>query len=262
MEEHNILWGELVGGLLIVGCSIALVIYLLQTQKEIPYFPFFVVAGVTAALFGAGLYSLRRWKLETTGRGLLIIATLLVPLSFLVLADLSRGGQGGWVEIVIRVAAIGAFAWLVSLAGAVLAAPETMPGRLNARWLLTIAVLAASAVELLVPRLVDPAQPALWAVAALGLVTTVCHGLTTGAVLLRARGGLRDAEAHTLLGFLGMATFPVAVALGFLVYLCDDPALALERVALFIAAAGVPVLATGVLVHSSPILSSGEPAVF
>src|SRR5262249_39553845 len=95
MEEHNILWGELAGGLLIVGCSVALVVYLWQTQQEIRYFPFFVVAGVTAALFGAGTYAQRRWKLETTSRGLLIIATLLVPLSFLVLAGLSRGAAGG-----------------------------------------------------------------------------------------------------------------------------------------------------------------------
>src|SRR5206468_413422 len=98
--------------------------------------------------------------------------------------------------------------------------------------------------------------PALWSIAALGLVTAACHALTTGLVLLRARGGLRDAEAHTLFAFLGMATFPVAVALGFLVYWCDDPALALERVAVFIAVAGVPVLATGVLIHSS---SEPEP---
>src|SRR5262249_28156153 len=98
MEEHNILWGELAGGLLIVGCSVALVVYLWQTQQEIRYFPFFVVAGVTAALFGAGTYAQRRWKLETTSRGLLIIATLLVPLSFLVLAGVfvgpARGGCG------------------------------------------------------------------------------------------------------------------------------------------------------------------------
>ena len=93
MEERNILWGELAGGLLILGCSVALVVYLLQTQKEIRYFPFYVVAGVTAALFGAGTYAERRWKLETTSRGLLIIATLLVPLSFLVLAGLSRGAE-------------------------------------------------------------------------------------------------------------------------------------------------------------------------
>src|SRR5262249_10818766 len=85
MEERNILWGELVGGLLIVGCSIALVISLWTTLEKLPYFPFLVFAGITASLFGAGLYTLHHWKLETTSRGLLVISTLLVPLCFLTL---------------------------------------------------------------------------------------------------------------------------------------------------------------------------------
>src|SRR5262245_23755370 len=85
MEERNILWGEVVGGLLIVGCSIALVISLWSTLEKLPYFPFLIFSGITAALFGAGRYTLHHWKLETTSRGLLVIATLLVPLSFLTL---------------------------------------------------------------------------------------------------------------------------------------------------------------------------------
>src|SRR5207302_811647 len=39
MEEKNILWGELVGGLLIVGCSIALVLTLWKSLQSLPYFP-------------------------------------------------------------------------------------------------------------------------------------------------------------------------------------------------------------------------------
>jgi hypothetical protein len=116
MKDRNLLWGELAGGLLLVGCSVALVVYLWQTQKQIPYFPFFIVAGVTASFFGAGLYTLRRWKLETTSRGLLIIATLLVPLSFLVMAGLSKGEAGGWHEVITEIAAGGLFAWLTSQA--------------------------------------------------------------------------------------------------------------------------------------------------
>lgn len=50
MEDRHILWGELVGGLLIVGCSVALVLSLWQ----IPLFPFLLLA----ALFGAGRYTL------------------------------------------------------------------------------------------------------------------------------------------------------------------------------------------------------------
>ncbi len=258
MEERNILWGELAGGLLIVGCSVALVVYLWQTQKQIPYFPFFIVAGVTASLFGAGLYTLRRWKLETTSRGLLIIATLLVPLSFLVMAGLSKGEAGGWLEIVTEAAAVGVFAWLVSQAGKVLAGPKALPGQCAGRWLLAAAVIVPSVTELLVPRLIDPDQPPLWSLVALGLVTTACHFTAMAAVLTRAQSELQEAQAPALFAFLGMATFPLAVALGFLVYWCEDPKLALERIAAFVALGGVPVLATGVLVFTRPAIQSGS----
>ena len=95
MEERNILWGELIGGTLIIGCSIALVISLWQHLAEIQFFPFLLFAAITGALFGAGFYTLHRWKLESTSRGLLLIASLLVPLTFAVLAGLAhaRGGR-------------------------------------------------------------------------------------------------------------------------------------------------------------------------
>src|SRR5205814_462496 len=86
MEESNILWGELVGGLLIVGCSIALVITLWQTLEHILYFPFFVFSSISVALFLAGWYTLHHWKLAATSRGLLVITLLLLPLNLLVLA--------------------------------------------------------------------------------------------------------------------------------------------------------------------------------
>src|SRR5262249_28292019 len=70
MEDRNILWGELVGGLLIVGCSIALVISLWHTLEENPYTPFFIFFGIATALFCAGLYTLHHWKFESTSRGL------------------------------------------------------------------------------------------------------------------------------------------------------------------------------------------------
>src|SRR5205823_3071569 len=87
MEERNILWGELVGGLLIVGCSIALVVTLWHRLEAVPYFPFLLSAAVTLGLYGAGQYTLHHWRLESTSRGLLVIALLLAPLNLLLLAD-------------------------------------------------------------------------------------------------------------------------------------------------------------------------------
>ena len=71
MEEKNIRWGELVGGLLIVGCSIALVISFWSQIAARPLLKFVLFNGVTAALFGVGLYTDRRWKIHTTSHGLL-----------------------------------------------------------------------------------------------------------------------------------------------------------------------------------------------
>ena len=91
MEEKNIRWGELVGGLLIVGCSIALVISFWSEIAARPLLKFVLFNGVTAALFGVGLYTDRRWKIHTTSHGLLVIATLLVPLNFLAIAAFTQG---------------------------------------------------------------------------------------------------------------------------------------------------------------------------
>jgi hypothetical protein len=71
MEESNIRWGEIVGGLLIVGCSTALVVSLWSEISQIPVLKFLIFTTVTAALFGIGLYTEHRWKLPTTSRGIL-----------------------------------------------------------------------------------------------------------------------------------------------------------------------------------------------
>src|SRR5262249_22678859 len=92
MEERNILWGELVGGLLVVGCSLALVLSLWHTFSEQPLFKFAVFTCTVAAVFGAGLYTLQRWKLESTSRGLLLVANLLTPVCQLAMI-LPHGGS-------------------------------------------------------------------------------------------------------------------------------------------------------------------------
>ena len=91
MEERNIRWGELIGGLLLVCSSVALVVSLWNQLQQIPYFQSFIFVAVSAAVFGVGLYAHHRWKLEATSRGLLLIGTLLVPLNFVAMAILSRG---------------------------------------------------------------------------------------------------------------------------------------------------------------------------
>ncbi len=82
MEESNIRWGEVIAGLVIVISAIGLVISLRATLERIPYFPALLFLVFTVSFHGAGLYTLRRWKLHAVSRAILIIALLLVPLSF------------------------------------------------------------------------------------------------------------------------------------------------------------------------------------
>jgi len=244
MEERNILWGELIGGMLIVGCSVALVISLWQTLEQIPYFPFLVFASITTALFGAGLYTLHHWKLESTSRGLLMIATLLVPLDFLVMAGLrDAAGAKSLLDLTVAAGSLVLFTFLLRAAGIVLL-PEQ-------RWLAPLAVVGAAASQLLVPEWPAGQAPALGVFLALGILPTACTGLATAGVLrhLRREEKLLPAHAHTLFAFLGIATFALAVALGFLGYRSSDLPTALERLATLIAIAGIAPVACGLVVH-------------
>ena len=91
LSAHNIRWGELIAGTLIVACSIGLVISLwgplVQTHRAIPTLIFLAA---NAAIYSVGLYTLSRWRLRHTSRAVLVIATLLIPLS--VLAGIAASG--------------------------------------------------------------------------------------------------------------------------------------------------------------------------
>ena len=91
LSAHNIRWGELVAGVLIVVCSIGLVISLWSPLVTThPVIPSLIFLGANATIYAAGLYTLSRWRLRHTSRAVLVIATLLVPLS--VLAGLAATG--------------------------------------------------------------------------------------------------------------------------------------------------------------------------
>jgi hypothetical protein len=255
MEERNILWGELAGGLLIVGCSIALVITLWHSLEELPYFPFLLFACITAALFGAGEYTLHHWKLESTSRGLLVIALLLVPLNLLVLADPSLGHSGTMLEWTFKSAAILLALGMVRLAGRDLIGADTLPGPVDRRWLFALALVGAAGSQLIVPRLLDEQHPILYV--ALGCVPVACHLLACGAVVAGLSRALSRAEnqrlqirqANALFVFLGLASFALFVALGFLLSRSGDLSLALPRLATPFTLVGVPILAGGLLVR-------------
>lgn len=260
MEERNILWGELVGGLLIVGCSIALVISLWRTLEQIPYFPFLAVAASTAAVFGAGLYTLHHWKLEASSRGLLVIASLLVPLNFLVMAGLSNPANTGVLDVAIQGAALVLFTLLMRPTAKVLV-PE---GGLAS----VVAVLGASVFQLLGAWSLPRAGPESGTLLAVGALPVLCNVAATALLLARLgwRPGRNPAtpldvvRVRPLFTHLGLASFALLVTLGFLVYRAEDLGGALQGLAFPVAAAAVPLLISGLYVHRALEETTDEAA--
>ncbi|MGH7135489.1 MAG: hypothetical protein ACREHD_07095, partial [Pirellulales bacterium] len=239
MEERNIRWGELAGGLLIVCSSVALVISLWEQLEAIPYFQFFIFVAVSAALFGIGFYTQHRWKLASTSRGVLIIATLLVPLNFVAMIA-TRRPTFDPIALVTELTALGVFVALVYRAGRVLVDRWA--------WWLMLAVVGNSGVLLLLLHHPSP----FWA-AVLGLLATSLDVLGVGAVLFRIR---RDTDwTEPLVGRLftltGIAGFAVLVTLGMIGVRSDDRWLAVHCLAPMAAVAGLPVLACGLAVMNA-----------
>ena len=240
MEQRNIRWVELIGGLLIVGSSVALVLSLWQKLSGYQYFQYFqfsIFVAATSAVFGVGLYAHHRWKLESTSRGLLAIATLLVPLSFLFMALSSKNNADATI-VLAGLIALGIFAWLVGLAGRVL-----VPG---GRWLQVAAVLGCSAAVPVVGWWVLEDSPARWLVAA-GCLPVAFFAAAVGGYLYR----LREQEhvdvpgAAALFTLLGTGAFSLLVALGLLVSQAGGVRGPLDYLSLPVALAAIPILACG-----------------
>lgn len=245
LEEHNILWGELVGGLLIVGCSIALLVTLWRQLEEIRYFPFALSAGVTLALFGAGQYTLHRWKLAGTSRGMLVISMLLTPLTLLLLSEPVAHGTGDALDVVVKLAAVVAFVAIVRTGGRDLIGTEHLPGPIDRRWLLALAVVGAAGTQLLPAALSNAWLP------------LACFVVATGATLggltwyhpSRRSEPIADKSETALVMFVGLAVFALFAAWG--LYLVRVPAELGKRfheLAVPLALACVPVVEAGVLV--------------
>jgi hypothetical protein len=149
MEESNIRWGEIIGGLLIVVCAIGLVISLGATVK-IPYFPALLFMVFTLALHLAGLYAHWFWKLAAVSRAILIIALLLVPLGFSAGVVLHRDDSATSLPLLLAAVAIGLtiFGW-ITWSGAKILTGE-------GAWRLTAAVLGCCLGQLVINRVAIP----------------------------------------------------------------------------------------------------------
>ncbi len=243
MEERNIRWGELVGGLLMVGSAIGLVITLRRTLEAHVWLQFTVGVAIVSAFFGVGLYAYHRWKLENTSRALLIVSTLMVPLYFFATTRLSKGDWTLPLQIMEAVS-FGLFCWLAWLAARILA-PE-------AKWFQAAGAIGNSAAVLLVAGLAGHDQAA-WRFFVPGLVPVAVLAGAVGGMLYRLSDPekLTESRANQLFTVLGTAGFSAAVALGLLVALdlqVRELADGLNRLSVLLALAATVLLSCGLRV--------------
>jgi hypothetical protein len=251
MEERSILWGEVIGGLLIVGFSIALVVRFWAQITLFPLRQFLVFTGMTVALFGLGFYSAHRWKLPTTSRGVLIIASLLVPLNFLGISAYSSTELPASTPIIAcELAAIALFLFLVYLAARVI-----LP---RCEWLLVCAVLGPSFTMMLAQHW-TATDDEIRQLMLLGIFPLAFFWISMGAVLRRIKNN--DIEISTGHHFitLGIGIFSALLPFALLIFNNASYTAALREYAPLIAFFGVPAIATGlaVLLRSPAELSGG-----
>lgn len=239
LRDSNIRWGELIGGLLIVGCSVALVISFWGQIAAKPFFQFGLFTGVTTATLALGLYAEHRWKLPTTSRGILLIATMLVPLNFLALAALAHGARASLIVSAGEVAALILFGILIWQAAKVLAP----------YWphLLTAGVVLLSASLLIIQQFGGPRSPSQSL--ALGVLPVIFYAGTIALMLRRAASWkqIRARAADAIFLMLGVLTFAAALSLGLLILPAPSPLAIAHDLSPLLSLSAAPALAAGLL---------------
>jgi hypothetical protein len=256
MEERNILWGELIGGTLIVGCSIALVISLWQQLEQIEYFPFLILASITSAFFGVGFYTLHHWKLESTSRGLLLIGTFLVPLDFLVLAGLARASAPGLGDYLLGASALALFGWLLYRSSRILIeTPLNLP--IKSALLVTMSMLVSAGMQLVAMATSGHGDAQPYVSYPMSLLPVLGQVTAMGWILFHLRGTLAPqvSGGHgrlvALLIGLGSVTFACAVTICFPLLGAQGPAGFLRQLSPMLTLMGAPILITGTMVHQA-----------
>src|SRR5262245_23477232 len=253
MEESSVRWGELVGGLLIIGCSIALVVSLWSKIAASTFLKFSVFIGVTTALFGLGFYSAHRWKLPTTSRGVLVISTLLAPLNFLAMMAFSREAIQPSSLPPLLVAggelfSLALFFFLVYQASKVIL-PESP-------WMTALATMGPSFAMLLAKHL-SVAEDVMLRAALLGVAPLLCHCASCG-VILRGQASREkqdegaERRADQIFTHLGIASFATLLPLGLLFIKPGRISQTLRQFAPLVSVFGIPAIATGVALLQWP----------
>lgn len=232
MEESNIRWGELAGGMLILCCSTALVFSFWEHIASRPWLKFSIFTGINIATLGLGLYAWHRWKLPTTSKGILVIGTLLLPLNFLAFALFTIGvplDVATFVGEFLSLAILGYLTWHASKVltpDAILAA--------------TVAPIAFSLANLLIRRSVTEQSTSVsifaWGAALLALYYAVCF-VAWKPLVRGSRGGIAQ-----ILSYVGVATFGLLLSGGLLAHCSRQPVATVALLSPFVSVLGLPLL--------------------
>ena len=212
MEEKNIQWGELAGGILILCCSTALVVSFWEHIASRPWLKFCIFTGINAATLGLGLNAWHRWKLPTTSRGILMIGLLLLPLNFLAFAIFTLGVPFDWWTVLgesLSLVLLGCLAWF--------AAKVVAP---RAEIITTVTIVGFAIANLVVRRVVGAESNTTVLFASAGTLV----GFFVAMVLLGIHMLTKSEPnfASSLLRLLGLASFGLLIAFGFLLGCSGD----------------------------------------
>lgn len=246
MEEKNIRWGEVVGGLLIVSCSIALVISFWSTIAERPFLKFGVLNAVTASLFGFGLHVAHNWRLPSTSRGILITSCLLAPLNFLAIAAFSESTADlNAVALFGEGVSILLLGTLVYFGGRVITPGSAI--------LLTIGVMVPAINQLVLRRFVSEGSSLVgWY--AFALIATGSFAVTQILMLhpFRKRASVEEDEAARIFKQLGVVLFSVLVGLGLLLVKTEQVSYAISWLSPLSLLVATPLLVIGIALWRRP----------
>jgi hypothetical protein len=250
MEEKNIRWGELLSGMLIVGSAIGLVISLWSTLKDsIPYFPALLFMLATAAIHGAGLYTLRRWKLQSTSRGLLLISTLLIPLNFLAAIALSTAEAGTQQRPITDPLYLAAVC-IGSLGYGLIAFSSGRVFRKQMWWAMWLAVMVPSLSQLVIARLAGPDLTTEF-VNVLAILPTAGFLAAMVVQLQLASNGRHfpKRRANQTFQLLGIGLFSLLMAFGLLLSKTGNVTGTLAAISPVVSIVAVLLTCTGLIVH-------------
>lgn len=251
MVERNIFWGELVGGLLVIGGALALVISLWDTFRDSPIFRLEAFTGATITLLLIGIYTSVRLKLQATSKGLLWIGMLLVPIQLLGVTLPGRGSTSPTFEMALVGVSLLLLAWPVWRAARILA--EDCPGTV------TLGLLLTALCQAPVAWLADAGAGGnrFLMLAILAVLCQVVPALFLLARLARTQP-LHASHVQSWLVFLGVTLFSLAVVLVFEGLLGATQGFSIFSIP--IALVGLPILTGGALLHHRLGIPSEEDA--